>query len=75
MCCFGINHWNYASSHQLFVVDVVSDGDQPMELVPDEARITRGGELMQDNDVRVMMKRRVPQSYDKQQQLELVLAA
>jgi hypothetical protein len=46
-----------------------------MELVPDEARITRGGELMQDNDVRVMMKRRVPQSYDKQQQLELVLAA
>ncbi len=29
---------------------------------------------MQDNDVRVVMKKRVPQYYNKQQQLELVLA-
>ncbi len=54
------------------MVNVVSEENQPTELVPDEARITRGGELMQDNDV---MKRRVSQYYDKQQQLELVLAA
>jgi hypothetical protein len=44
----------------LFVVDIVSEEDQPKELVQDEARITRGGELMQDNDVRVVMKRRGP---------------
>jgi hypothetical protein len=30
---------------------------------------------MQDNDVRVMLKRRRPHYYDKQQQLELVLVA
>jgi hypothetical protein len=60
VCYFGINHWNYASNQQLFVVDVVSEEDQPKEPVPYEARITRGGELMQDNDVRVVMKRRGP---------------
>ncbi len=49
------------------MVDVVSEENQPKELVLDEARITRGGDLMQDNDVRVVMKRRVPQYYDKQQ--------
>jgi hypothetical protein len=42
------------------VVDVVSEEDQPKELVPYEVRITRGGEIMQDNDVRVVMKRRGP---------------
>jgi hypothetical protein len=57
------------------VVDVVLEEDQPKEPVPYEVRITRGGELMQDNDVRVVMKRRGPQYYNKQQQLELVLAA
>ncbi len=54
-CCFGINHWNYAGSQQLFVVDVVSEEDQPKEPVPDDARITRGSELMQDNDVRMVI--------------------
>ncbi len=57
------------------MVDVVLEEDQPKEPVPYEVRITRGGELMQDNDVRVVMKRRGPQYYNKQQQLELVLAA
>jgi len=51
------------------VVDVVSKEDEPKELVPDVAKITRGGEPMHDNDVRVVMKRREPQYYDKQQQL------
>jgi hypothetical protein len=36
-CCFGINHWRYAISHQLYMVDVVSEEDQPKELVPHEA--------------------------------------
>jgi hypothetical protein len=57
------------------VVDVISEEDQPMELVPYEAEITKGGELMKDDDVKVVQKRRRPQYYDKQQQLELVLAA
>jgi hypothetical protein len=74
-CCFGINHCNYVGSQQLYVVDVVSKEDQPKELVPCEAEIARGGELMQDDDVRVVLKKRRPQYYDKQQQLELVLAA
>jgi hypothetical protein len=74
-CCFGINHCDYLGSQQLYVVDVVSEEDQPKELGPCEAKITRGGELMQDDDVKVELKRRRPQYYDKQQQLELMLAA
>jgi hypothetical protein len=37
--------------------------------------IAKESELMQDNDVRVVLKKRRPQYYDKQQQLVLVLAA
>jgi len=74
-CCFGINHCNYVSNQQLYVVDVVSEENQPKELVPYEVEIAKGGELMQDDNVRVVLKRRRPQYYDKQQQLELVLAA
>ncbi len=37
------------------MVDVVSEEDQPKEPVPDDARITRGSELMQDNDVRMVI--------------------
>jgi hypothetical protein len=74
-CCFSINHCNYVNNQQLYVVDVVSEEDQPKELVPYEVEIAKGGELMQDDNVRVVLKRRRPQYYDKQQQLELVLAA
>jgi hypothetical protein len=74
-CCFGINHCRYASSHQLYVVDVVLKEDQPKDLVPHEAKNTKGGEIKQDNNVRMALKRRRPHYYDKQQKLELVLAA
>ncbi len=57
------------------MVDVVSEEDQPKELVPHEAEDIKGGEIMQDDDVRVALKRRRPHYYDKEQQLELVLAA
>jgi hypothetical protein len=43
--------------------------------VPYEAKIAKESELMQDEDVRVVLKRRRPQCYDRQQQLELVLEA
>jgi hypothetical protein len=74
-CCFGINHCNHVSNQQLYMVDVVLGKDQPKELVPYEVEIAKESELMQDDDVRVVLKRRRPQYYDKQQQLELVLAA
>ncbi len=55
------------------MVDVVSEEDQPKELAPYGTEGTKGGEIMQDDEVRVVLKRRRPQYYDKQQQLELVL--
>ncbi len=74
-CCFGINHYNYVGSQQLYVVDVVLEKEQPKELGPCEAEITKGGEPVQDNDVGVVLKRKRPQYYDRQQQLELALVA
>jgi hypothetical protein len=74
-CCFSINHWCYARSHQFYMVDVVSEEDQPKELVPHEAEDTKGGEILQDNDVSLPLKRRRPHYYDKQQQLKLILPA
>jgi len=56
------------------MVDIVSEEDQPKELVPYEAEIAKESELIQDDDVKVVLKRRGPQYYDRQQQLELVLA-
>jgi hypothetical protein len=56
------------------MVDVVLEEDQPKDLVPHEAKDTKGGEILQDNDVKLVLKRRRPHYYDKQQQLELVLA-
>jgi hypothetical protein len=56
------------------MVDVVPEEDQHKELVPHEATDTKGGEILQD-DVRQALKRKRPQHYNKQQQLELALAA
>jgi hypothetical protein len=56
------------------MVDVVPKEDQHKELVPHEATDTKGGEILQDSDVRHALKRKRPQYYDKQQQLELALA-
>jgi len=74
-CCFGINHCDHVSNQQLYTVNIVSEEDQPKELVPYEVEIAKESELMQDADVRVVLKRRRPQYYVRQQQLELVLAA
>jgi hypothetical protein len=57
------------------MVEIVSEEGQDKELEPHEAKITRESELMQDENVRVAMKRRRPQCYDRRQQLELVLVA
>ncbi len=42
------------------MVDVVLEEDLPKELVPYEAEIAKGGELMQDDNERVVLKRRRP---------------
>ncbi len=42
------------------MVNVVSKEDRPKELVPYEVEIAKGGELMQDNNVGVVLKRRRP---------------
>jgi len=61
------------------MVDVVPKEDQHKELVPhvkeNEVVDAKGGEILQDSDVKQTLKRKRPQYYDKQQQLELVLAA
>jgi len=69
VCC------DHVSSQQLYMVDIISKEDQAKELEPHEAKIVRESELMQDENVRVALKRRRPQCYDRQEQLELVLAA
>ncbi len=66
-CCFGINHCNRVSNHHLYVVDVVSEEDQPQELVPCQAKDRKGGEIMQDSDARVVLQRKRLHYYDKQQ--------
>jgi hypothetical protein len=47
------------------MVDVVLEEDQPKELVPHEVEDIKGGEILQDNDVRLVLKRRRPHYYDK----------
>jgi len=49
------------------MVDVVSEEDKAKEVVPYEAETARGSELVQDEDLRVVLKRRRPQCYDRQQ--------
>jgi len=66
-CCFGINHCRYDGSHQLYVVDVVLGEEQPEEAVPVESEAAIGGELVQNEDEQITVKRRRPQYFDKWQ--------
>jgi hypothetical protein len=74
-CCFGINHSMRFSDHHLYLVDVVSEDDEPKELIPREAENKKGIGTVQNSVARLMLQRKRPHYYDKQQQLELVLAA
>jgi len=74
-CCFGINHYRYDDSHQLYVVDIVSGEEQPEEVVSGQAEAAVGGEPVQDDGERIVVKRRRPQYFDKPQQLDLILEA
>jgi hypothetical protein len=68
VCC------DHVSNQQLYMVDVVSKEDQAKEFEPYEVEIARKSEIVLGEDVGAMLKKRRPQCYDKQQQLELVLA-
>jgi hypothetical protein len=75
-CCFGINHSMHLSDHHLYVIDVISEDDQPQELGPCEAMDRkREDENAQSSTARMVLQRKRPHYYDKQQQLELVLVA
>ncbi len=74
-CCFGINHSMRLSDHHIYMVDVVSEDDQPQELIPHGAGDRKGSGIVQSSTARLVLQRKRPVYYDKQQQLELVLAA
>jgi hypothetical protein len=59
-CCFGINHCRYDSSHQLYVIDVISGEEQLEEGVSREAEAAIGDEPVQDDGERIVVKRRRP---------------
>jgi hypothetical protein len=56
------------------MVDVVSEDDQPQELIPCEAEDRKGIRTAQSSAARLVLQRTRPYYYDKQQQLVLVLA-
>jgi hypothetical protein len=77
-CCFGINHWTCVGNHQLYILDVTSGEDLSEEFIPGEEVVSMGDEPVQHKGARKeekKKKRRRPQYFDKQQQLNLVLAA
>ncbi len=63
------------SDHHLYVIDVISEDDQPQELVLCEVEDRKGDETVRSSTARMILQRKRPHYYDKQQQLELVLAA
>ncbi len=78
-CCFGINHWHWSEEHQLFMLDVLAETSQDeednspvedMEAVDNEEVRNLGS----PNGKRVLKEGRA-RYYNRQQQLELVLAA
>jgi len=78
-CCFGINHWHCSADHQLFMLDVMTEESQdeednsPVEDV--EGADSKGDQNLRPPDGKRALKERRTQYYDRQQQLELVLAA
>jgi hypothetical protein len=74
-CCFGINHSKRFSDHHLYMVDVVSEGEQLLEPILRTGEDTAENAVMQVSTSRLGLQRKRPQFYDKQQQLELALEA
>jgi len=52
---FGINHSMHLNDHHLYVIDVISEDDQPQELVPCEAEDKKGDETTQSSTARMVL--------------------
>jgi hypothetical protein len=74
-CCFGINHSMRFSDHHLYMIGIVSEDDQPQEVIPCEDEEKGEDETAQGSTAGIPRLRKRPHYYDKQQQLKLVLAA
>ncbi len=74
-CCFGINHSKHFSDHHLYMVDVVSEGEQLLEPPLRTGEDTGENATMQASSSRLSVSRKRPQFYDKRQQLKLALEA
>jgi len=74
-CCFGINHSMRFSDHHLYVVDLVSEKEQPQEVILCEDEEKGKDQVVRGSTIGMTLLRKRPHYYDKQQQLELVLAA
>jgi hypothetical protein len=57
------------------MLDFASKEDLSEELTPGEEAVSTGNEPVQHEGVRIVLKRRRPQYFDKRQQLDLVLVA
>jgi hypothetical protein len=57
------------------MLDVVSEEDPSEEFVPDEEAMAMDDEPVLLEEARMELKRKRPQHFDRQQQIELVLAA
>ncbi len=66
--------WMCVGNHQLYMLDVTSTEDLFEEPFPEEGAVSAGDKPEQCGGVQTTLKRRVPQYFDKRQQLELVLA-
>ncbi len=76
-CCFGINHWRGAEGHQLFMLDVVARISQDEE---DHSPVgdVEGADSKENQNsgpLSEALKKERVRYYDRQQQLELALAA
>jgi hypothetical protein len=57
------------------MLDVASEENPSEQSVPDEEAMSMSDGLVQHEEMRSVLKRKRPQYFDKQQQLELNLAA
>jgi len=72
--CFGINHSMRFSEHHLYVVDIVFEEEQPQEVILCEDEEKGKNQAVRSSTTGMTLLRKRPHYYDKQQQLELVLA-
>jgi hypothetical protein len=77
-CCFGINHWRWSEEHQLCMLDVLTETspDDEDDSLEEGAEAAGGKEIRNSESSRSKQVLRGGRTryYDRQQQLELVLA-